>query len=102
MSLSKSSKILLDYFKKLPSSGTFLPFFQSQFQSISDAPGSTESKTKEALLKDYAHLLSSVQEQKRLRELYAGELMTQEERIKRSAQRVGLSVPKQFVEDGTG
>mmetsp|Transcript_4216 Transcript_4216/g.5834 ORF Transcript_4216/g.5834 Transcript_4216/m.5834 type:complete len:102 (+) Transcript_4216:89-394(+) len=95
--LSKDLRKIVKYFNQLPSSSTFASFLKKQYKADSLLTNSETAKKKQDLFHDYALLIESVKEQKRLRDIYAGELMTQEERIRKSAHRVGLQVPNDAV-----
>eukprot|EP00612_Vaucheria_litorea_P007044 CAMPEP_0171476018 /NCGR_PEP_ID=MMETSP0946-20130122/3344_1 /TAXON_ID=109269 /ORGANISM="Vaucheria litorea, Strain CCMP2940" /LENGTH=68 /DNA_ID=CAMNT_0012006207 /DNA_START=158 /DNA_END=361 /DNA_ORIENTATION=- len=49
---------------------------------------------------DMALMFDSMTEKRRMIELYAGEKMTQSERMSLSAYRVGLQMPEQYEESG--
>eukprot|EP00618_Florenciella_parvula_P000224 CAMPEP_0119517964 /NCGR_PEP_ID=MMETSP1344-20130328/34717_1 /TAXON_ID=236787 /ORGANISM="Florenciella parvula, Strain CCMP2471" /LENGTH=96 /DNA_ID=CAMNT_0007555609 /DNA_START=18 /DNA_END=308 /DNA_ORIENTATION=+ len=90
---AKSLRTILRYLKKLPSGSqdpTYHAEVMRQFRTPSP-PEMAERHTQQAA--DYARLITAVHEQKLLRADWAGEKMTQEERIRKTGELVGFKLP---------
>lgn len=82
---------LLRHLRALPSKKTFLPWLQREMRLPSSSSSERETI---ALLSAYNLMVSSVAQLKVLRSLDTGEKLDPREKIRRTAGRVGLSVPK--------
>ena len=94
-------RVILRHLRSLPSSGPIKEHVLGQYRANMSSTSATYKESfKLAVAKahDYAHLISSVREAAYLRSLDTGEKLTQEERVKAMASKVGFEMPEIYNE----
>eukprot|EP00903_Cladosiphon_okamuranus_P006912 g6727.t1 len=91
-------RIILRHINKLPSQGvnSFKAQTMAQIRTNMAITDKVEARDLRWKVHDVAQLVTAMQVRKELLDLHAGEKMTQEERIKLTALRVGLDTPQLY------